>query len=82
MQEKVVVCQIYGRKKHSATKCYFHYDSNDEKAPQAFAAMNLEEKDPQIYTDLGATSDMMNDTSNLDKIIPYKGNDKIFREWT
>lgn len=41
--------------------------------------MNLQDgNDPKFYADSGATSHMTNNKGNIDKPVPYEGNDKIF----
>ncbi|KAK9214397.1 hypothetical protein WN944_006389 [Citrus x changshan-huyou] len=60
-----IICQICGKTNHSAAVCRHRYDyfTPEEEAPQALAAMNLQdENDPQLYTDSGATAHMVNNT--------------------
>ncbi|KAH9751634.1 retrovirus-related pol polyprotein from transposon RE2 [Citrus sinensis] len=56
-----IICQICGKTNHSAAVCRHRYDyfTPEEEAPQALAAMNLQdENDPQLYADSGATAHM------------------------
>lgn len=78
--EEEIICQICGKKNHSAVNCWYRYDYSDEEdTPKALAAMNLQDgNDPKFYADSGATSHMTNNKGNIDKPIPYEGNDKIF----
>ncbi|KAH9801962.1 retrovirus-related pol polyprotein from transposon RE2 [Citrus sinensis] len=58
-----IICQICGKTNHSAAVCRHRYDyfTPEEEAPQALAAMNLQdENDPQLYADSGATAHMEN----------------------
>ena len=36
-----------------------------------------DDDDPNLYTDSGATTHMINNSGKLSKIIPYKGNETI-----
>ncbi|KAH9801961.1 retrovirus-related pol polyprotein from transposon RE2 [Citrus sinensis] len=76
-----IICQICGKTNHSAAVCRHRYDyfTPEEEAPQALAAMNLQdENDPQLYADSGATAHMVNSIGKLKKFIPYGGSEKTF----
>ncbi|KAK9214398.1 hypothetical protein WN944_006390 [Citrus x changshan-huyou] len=60
-----IIYQICGKTNHSAAVCRHRYDyfTPEEEAPQALAAMNLQdENDPQLYADSGVTAHMVNST--------------------
>lgn len=79
-KEDIIICQICGKKGHSAAVCWSRYEYLDqEEVPLALAAMNFNESNDQhLYVDSGASAHMVNDPGKLDKIFSYKGHDKIF----
>lgn len=74
------MCQIYGKKNHIIANYQYHYEySNEEDIPKALVAMNLQERnDPQFYADSDAVSHMTTNKGNIDKLVLYEGNDKLF----
>ncbi|KAH0679283.1 hypothetical protein KY284_020368 [Solanum tuberosum] len=73
-------CQICGRNKHTALKCFYRWDYSyqaAEKLPQALAATNLQNINDTLYVDSGASSHMTHNSGILTDLKHYNGLDKI-----
>eukprot|EP00268_Persea_americana_P013055 TRINITY_DN15676_c0_g1_i1.p1 TRINITY_DN15676_c0_g1~~TRINITY_DN15676_c0_g1_i1.p1 ORF type:complete len:130 (+),score=25.33 TRINITY_DN15676_c0_g1_i1:784-1173(+) len=57
-------CQIYGKRGHSALRCWYRWDfsyQEQENLPRALAAVSLQDaNDPNIYVDTGTNAHMTN----------------------
>ncbi|GKU93013.1 hypothetical protein SLEP1_g6653 [Rubroshorea leprosula] len=74
-------CQICGITGHTALKCWYRFDHayQSEELPQALAALTMmEDKDPNVYIDSGATNHMTADPGKLYIKRPYHGNQRVF----
>lgn len=75
-----ICCQIFCGEGHYSTSCRDRYSpsSNAANLVEAFTSCSLtDNKDSNGYTDIGATTHMTNDATQLDKFDMYTGKDRV-----
>ncbi|XP_073261980.1 uncharacterized protein [Populus alba] len=65
------------REGHYATDCYRKYIKPDANLAEALAYCTIKDEPADWYTDTGASAHMTADASQLDKVEPYTGKDKV-----
>ncbi|KAF5462652.1 hypothetical protein F2P56_018640 [Juglans regia] len=68
------ICREEG---HYATNCKLRYTKNDAHLAEALANFTISNDTADWYTDTGASAHMTSDVSQLDKVEPYTGTDRV-----
>ena len=60
-----LICQICDRRGHFATKCWYRWDYAYQAHDDIPQALVVEDVDPTLYMDTGASAHITNDPGNL-----------------
>lgn len=81
-KDDTMVCQIYGKRNHTAIRCWSRFNHSvqpEDELPQALTALRInDDLDPTLYADSGATTNIMNHTGKISNLTPYYGKDSLY----